>query len=155
MRRVEDRESVDHLGVIHRGDPGDAPSPVVAHQQRGLGTAFFDEAADVVGEQIDGVGLEPIWLRRKVVATRIRGDHPKTRLYERPDLSPPTEPELWEAVQQNDQRPFTGLDVMQALLADLRITLPKLDPNVREQAGGGHEDLRGRGLGAGLRLFPT
>src|SRR5437868_8099247 len=34
---------------------------------------------------------------------------------------------------------------MQALLADLGITLPKLGPDVREQAGGGHEDLRGIG----------
>jgi hypothetical protein len=32
---------------------------------------------------------------------------------------------------------------MQALIADLGITLPKLGPDVREQAGGGHEDLRG------------
>jgi hypothetical protein len=33
---------------------------------------------------------------------------------------------------------------MQALIADLGITLPKLDPDVREHAGGGgHEDLPG------------
>jgi hypothetical protein len=31
---------------------------------------------------------------------------------------------------------------MQALIADLGITLPKLGPDVR-QAGGRHEDLRG------------
>jgi hypothetical protein len=46
-------------------------------------------------------------------------------------------------VQQNDQRPVTGLDVMQALIADLGVTLAKLCPDVREHAGGGHEDLRG------------
>jgi hypothetical protein len=45
-------------------------------------------------------------------------------------------------VQQNDQWPVAGLDVMQALIADLGITLPKLGPHVREQAGGGHEHLR-------------
>ena len=38
-------------------------APVVTDQQRGLGTAFFDEAADVGGEQVDGVGLEALWLR--------------------------------------------------------------------------------------------
>jgi hypothetical protein len=32
---------------------------------------------------------------------------------------------------------------MQGLIADLGISLPKLDPDVREQAGGGHEDLLG------------
>jgi hypothetical protein len=31
---------------------------------------------------------------------------------------------------------------MQGLIADLGIALPKLDPDVREHAGGGHEDLR-------------
>jgi hypothetical protein len=31
---------------------------------------------------------------------------------------------------------------MQALIADLGVTLPKLDPDVREHAGGRHEDLR-------------
>jgi Ubiquitin associated domain (UBA) len=37
---------------------------------------------------------------------------------------------------------------MQGLIAYLGVTLPKLDPNVREQAGGGHEDLRGSGTWA-------
>jgi hypothetical protein len=32
---------------------------------------------------------------------------------------------------------------MQGLIADLGVTLPKLYPDVREQAGGAHEDLRG------------
>jgi hypothetical protein len=32
---------------------------------------------------------------------------------------------------------------MQPLIADLGITLPKLDPDVRKQALGSHEDIRG------------
>jgi hypothetical protein len=32
-------------------------------QQRGLGTEFSDENADVGGEQVDGIGLEALWLR--------------------------------------------------------------------------------------------
>jgi hypothetical protein len=32
---------------------------------------------------------------------------------------------------------------MQALITDLGVTLPKLNPNVRERAGGGHENLLG------------
>src|SRR5207248_7829824 len=32
MSRVEDGESVDHLGVVHRGGPGDASAPVVTDQ---------------------------------------------------------------------------------------------------------------------------
>jgi hypothetical protein len=46
-------------------------------------------------------------------------------------------------VQQHDQRPIAGLDVVQLHVADLGVTLPKLGPDVREQAGGGHEDLLG------------
>jgi hypothetical protein len=32
---------------------------------------------------------------------------------------------------------------MQGLIADLGVTVPELDPDVREHAGGVHEDLRG------------
>jgi hypothetical protein len=35
----------------------------VTDQQRRFGTAFSDEVADVGGEQVDGVGLEALWLR--------------------------------------------------------------------------------------------
>ena len=63
MGRVQDGQAVDHLGVIHRDGPGDGTAPVVTDQQRGLGTALFDEAADVVGEQVDAVGLEALRLR--------------------------------------------------------------------------------------------
>jgi hypothetical protein len=45
-------------------------------------------------------------------------------------------------VQQNDQWPLAGFDVMQVHVADFRVTLPKFDPDVREQAGSAHEDLR-------------
>ena len=63
MSGVEDGESVDHLGVVHRGRPGDGSAPVVTDQQRGLGTEFSYESADVSGEQVDAVGLEVLWLR--------------------------------------------------------------------------------------------
>src|SRR2546425_10148369 len=63
MGCVEDGESVDHLGVVHRGGPGDASAPVVTDQHRGLGTELSDETADVGGEQVDGVVLEGLWLR--------------------------------------------------------------------------------------------
>jgi hypothetical protein len=39
-------------------------------------------------------------------------------------------------VKQNYERPVAGLDVVQALIADRGKTLPKLDPNVWELAGG-------------------
>src|SRR3954451_23924231 len=61
MGRVEDDESVDHLGVVHRGGPGDASAPVMTDQQRRLGTEFSDEAANIGGEQVDGIGLEALW----------------------------------------------------------------------------------------------
>ena len=108
-------------------------APVVTDQPRGLGTEFSDQAADVGGEQVDGVGLEALRLRRQVVATRVGRDHPKARRRERLDLQPPTEPELREAVQQDDQRPLAGLDVVQVHVADVGVALAKLDPVVRHQ----------------------
>ena len=83
MRRVEDGESVDHLGVVHRDRPGDASAPIVTNQSRGLSTELSDQAADVGGEEIDAVGLEALRLRRQVVATRVRRDDPETRSSER------------------------------------------------------------------------
>jgi hypothetical protein len=105
----------------------------------------------VGGEQVDGVGLEAQRLRREVLAARVGRDDPKTRRRQRLDLEPPTEPEVREAVQQNDQRPVTGLDVMQALIADLGVTLPKLDPEVRELVVVMKTSL-GKDLGSRLRL---
>src|SRR5678815_6125496 len=85
MGRVENGESVDHLGVVHRDGPGDASAPVVTDQQGRPGTEFADEAPDVVGEQVDAVLLEALWLRRQVDATRVGGNDPKTRRSERLD----------------------------------------------------------------------
>ena len=54
MGRVQDGQPVHHLGEVHRGGPGDGSAPVVTDQQRGLGPAFVDQAADV-GGQLTGV----------------------------------------------------------------------------------------------------
>src|SRR5271167_1639243 len=58
--RVEDGQPVDYLGMVHRGGPGNAAAPVVADQQRGLGAAFVDEAADVGGQLGDVIGLHAV-----------------------------------------------------------------------------------------------
>src|SRR4051812_4992697 len=113
MGRVEDRESLDHPGGVHRNRPGDASAPVVTAQPRGLGTKFSNEAADVVSQQGDGIVFEVLGLRGRVVAARGGRDAREPRRCKRRDLRAPTEPELWEAMQQNDQRTVTGLDVMQ------------------------------------------
>src|SRR5262249_49273724 len=43
--------------------------------------------------------------------------------------------ELREAVQQHDQRPVAGLDVVQRDVADVGVAVPKLDPVVRRCDG--------------------
>jgi hypothetical protein len=63
MGRVEDGEPVHHLRVIHRDGPRDGPAPVVTDQMGGLGPEFSDQAADVGRQQVDGIGLEALWLR--------------------------------------------------------------------------------------------
>ena len=71
-----------------------------------------------------------------------RGDDPETRRRERRDLFSPAEPELREAVQQNDQRPIAGLDVVQVHIADFDVPLPKLDPDIGKHARGRHHYLQ-------------
>src|SRR5262249_51137094 len=85
------------------------------------------------------VRLEALRLRGEVVATGVGGHHAKARRCKRLDLQPPTEPELREPVQQDDQRPIPCLDVMQAHIADLGDALLELDPNVRQLADLGQE----------------
>ena len=58
MGRVEDRKPVHDLGVVHGSGPGGGSAPVVTDQQRGLGTALSDQAADVVGQLVGGVGRD-------------------------------------------------------------------------------------------------
>jgi hypothetical protein len=63
MGRVEDGQPVHDLGMVHRGGPGDGSAPVMTSQQRGLGTAFVDQIADVGGQPVGIVGLDGVRLR--------------------------------------------------------------------------------------------
>jgi hypothetical protein len=92
-------------------------------QQRRLGPAFVDETTDVGGQFVGVVGLDAVRLRGQVVAAHVGGDDPESRRRERLDLQSPAVPELGEAVQQDDQRPIAGLDVMQPLVADLGVAI--------------------------------
>ena len=123
--RVEDREAVHHLRVGHRGGPGDAAAPVVPGQQRGLRAAFTDETGDVAGQLVDVVGMDTVRLGGQVVAAQVRGHDAEPRRGEWLDLPPPAVPELGEPVQQHDQRPLPGLDIMQPLVADLGVAVTK------------------------------
>ena len=100
-------------------------APVVSGQQRGLGAAFVDQTADVGGQLADVVRRDAVRFRGQVIAAHIRYDDPEARRRQRLDLLPPAVPELGEAVQQDEQRPLTGLHVMQPLIADLGIALTK------------------------------
>jgi hypothetical protein len=107
----------------------------VAGHQRGFGAALLDETADVGGQLVGAVGLDPVGLGGQVVAAQVGRDDAEARCRERRDLPPPAVPELREAVQENDQRPVAGLDVMQPHVPDVGVTLPKLGISVRHQPG--------------------
>ena len=140
-------EAVDDLGVVHRQGPRDRSAPVVADDHRGLGAELADETADVVGQLVGRVVGEAVRLRRQVVAAQVGRDDAEARLDERCDLLPPAVPELREAVQQEDQWPVAGLDVVQLHVADLGVALAKAGADVDRRAGGGvggrggHDDL--------------
>ncbi len=89
MGHVEDGQPVHDLRVTHRSIPGDGSAPVVPDQQRGLGTAFVDEVADIGGQLIGVVGLDAVRLSGQVVAARVRGDDAESRCRERRDLPSP------------------------------------------------------------------
>jgi hypothetical protein len=125
MGRVEDGQAVDDLGVVHRGSPGGGSAPVVADQQRGLGAALVDEIAYVVRQLAGCVSRGAVGLRGQVVAAQVGRDHTETGRRERRDLQPPAVPELREAVQQDDQRPVAGLDVVELhVVSDVGVALP-------------------------------
>ena len=100
-----------------------------------------------VGQLVGGVVGEAVRLRRQVVAAQVGRDDAEARLHERCDLLPPAVPELREAVQQDDQRPVAGLDVVQLHVADLGVALAKGGAGVDRRAGegigcrGGHDNL--------------
>ena len=62
MGGVQDGEPVDDLRMIHRDVQAMLP-PSRDRPQRGIGAERSDETADVVGEQVDAVGLEALRLR--------------------------------------------------------------------------------------------
>jgi hypothetical protein len=124
----------------------------VTDHHRGLVAELADEAADVVGRLVGRVGGEAVRLRRQVVAAQVGRDDAEARLHEWCDLPAPAVPELREAVQQDDQRPVAGLDVVHAHVADLGVALAKAAACVDRRAGegvwcrGGHENLLSGGL---------
>src|SRR6185437_6973871 len=63
--------------------------------------------------------------RGQVVAAHVGRDDAEARRRERLDLPPPAVPELGEAVQQDDQRPLAGLDVVQLHVAGLGVAFTK------------------------------
>src|SRR3954466_16168628 len=71
MGCVEDGQTVDDLGVVHRRSPGGGSAPIVADEQRRLGTAFVDEIAHVVAQLAGGVRRGAVGLRRQVVAAQV------------------------------------------------------------------------------------
>jgi hypothetical protein len=74
----------------------------VTDQQRRVGTAFFDETADVGGQRAAVVGRDAVRLRGQVVAAQVGCDDAEPRRRQRVELQPPAVPELGEAVQQHD-----------------------------------------------------
>src|SRR5690242_4931698 len=109
--------------MVHRGRPRDRPAPVVTNQQRRLGATFPDETTNVCGQSIAVVVRDSAGSRGQVVAAHVRHDDTKPGRYERLDLTPPAEPELGKAVQQNNERSIAGFNIMQLNVIELGVAL--------------------------------
>jgi hypothetical protein len=159
MGRVKNGQPIDDLGMVHRQRPRSGSTPVVADHERRLGPALPDQTADVGGQLAGAVSRDAVRLRRQVVTPQVGRDDAKARRRQRRDLQPPAIPELRETMQQNDQRPVAGLDVMQPHLPHLGIALPNFGPAARhkpaQRIGRTHEHLLSRLCVIRTRLLPT
>jgi SAM-dependent methyltransferase len=79
------------------------------------------------------------------VAALVRGDDPEAGLRQRRDLPPPRVPELREAVEQDDERPGPGLDVVQVHAADVGGLVLEV---------GGHAGTLDEGRVVSVRVMP-
>ena len=57
MRGVEDHRSIEPRRVAGDRPPGDHPAPVVADHRGPLAAVGVDQADDVIGQDVEGVGL--------------------------------------------------------------------------------------------------
>lgn len=58
--------------LIHRGGPGNGAAPVVTDEQRGVGAALVDEAADVPRQLVNLVRVDAVSPRREVCSRACR-----------------------------------------------------------------------------------
>src|SRR5258707_13497910 len=110
MGRVEDRQPLYAVGIPNRERPGQCASPVVPDHVRAPLAKRGDQPANVVGQRRQVVaGLR---LVREVVAAQIGCDDAET-YREGGKLVAPRIPELWEAVEQQNEWTAAGGDIGQ------------------------------------------
>ncbi len=127
MGAVEDRQPLHDLRVVRRRRPGGPGSPVVSDQEGPFRSPFADQVADVGRQQVGAVCGHVRRARREVVAARVGRNDAKAGLRKRRDLPAPTEPELREAVQQDDERTVSRLDVVDSYVLELGVSVLQAD----------------------------
>ncbi len=105
----------------------------MSHHMEPLAAQRARESEDVDRRGAKLIGLRALGLARQVVSALIRRHDTKAALGQRPEIVAPAEPELGEAVQENDQRSVLrpGGRVMEGHSVDGHE--PEFDERVRRQ----------------------
>src|SRR6266852_9352639 len=113
MRQIQDNEAVGLVGTSHGKSPGHQATPVMADDHCFVLLEVLQDGIDVLHQFIHAVTLHPFRLIALVVATLVDGHDLKVFGKGR-HLVPPGVPEVWKAVNQDEQWSFTQGDVMNA-----------------------------------------
>src|SRR2546423_9537859 len=113
MRRRHDDEPANDLRM-QRGDrPGDEAAPAVSDDDGVALAQRRDQPRGVRGKRWEVVAAR--WFVTGAVTTKVRCGDAQPGVGETDELMAPTPPELWEAVQQQDERATAGLGDVEAV----------------------------------------
>ena len=108
VRGVQDDQALHPVRMPNRDPPGNDPAPVVAHQRGPGATGVIDKADNVGRQNVERVISDARRFVTRVVTALVGGDDPVAGFGQRADLTPPAEPGLGEAVQQDDRLALLG-----------------------------------------------
>ena len=84
----------------HRRVPRRDAAPVVTDEE----ARFVNQLHDVFDDGRNLIRVDVTWLRRVVVAAKVRSDDAESGVGQRGDLLAPRVPELGESVEEDDER---------------------------------------------------
>lgn len=114
VRRIQNDEFLHQLQSVMRDLLADHPTPIVPDEDRALRSDNVNQADDVFCKKFYPALVNTCRLGREVGTSKVRRHDVKSCGRQSRDLKAPQGPEILESMQQQDDRPGPGLDVMEA-----------------------------------------